>query len=188
MPSARSPEQIAVRTFITRRDTIRRKLFQFAQLTGSEMAVFGRHNGEVYSFGTEEFLESLGVQVNTRLPNDLPDKPTSKLSSAATSSLSSTSTSELQPEPSVGSIPDYSPRSNSPTQTPRSRTPSTPRRSSPHSPRSCFPVPLADRTRRRGGSTSPLRGPVSRRTVSPTPLKGLSQFKLKSLKSLRYFD
>lgn len=173
----RTPEQIVARSFVTRRDTIKRKLFEFTQLTGSEMAVFGRHNGEVYSFGTEEFLDSLGVQVNTRLPNDLPNNP-----STATSSLNST-TSELQAEPFVGSTPDSSPLSNSPTPTPH--TPSTSRRSSSHPPRS---LPLTGRIRRRGSSTTPARRSISRRTVSPTPLKRLSQCALKSLKTIVFLD
>lgn len=178
MPSTRTPEQIAKRTFLTRREGIMRKVLQFIELTGSEMAVIGRCNGEIYSFGTEEFLDCLGVQVNTRLPNDLPNKPTPKLSSAATSSLSST-TSELQPESySVGKTSDSSTRSNSPTQTPRRRRPSTPQRSSPQPSRSLTP---ANRTQMRG--TSPLRS-VPRRTVSPTPLKRLNQ-NGKSLESLR---
>lgn len=182
MPSVRTPEQIAARTFITRRDTIMRKLLEFIELTGSEMAVLGRHNGESYSFGTEELLDSLGMQVNTRL-SDPPGKPMPKPGRRVTSSQGLISTMSELPESPVGSTSDFPPPIKSLTQTPHSGTPSTPRRGSSHSPRTS----LAHRTRRRGGPASPL-WQVSRRTVSPTPLKRLSQYERRSLESLMSLD
>lgn len=171
----RNDQQKWRRCFDTRLSSLRNKIEEFKDLTGLDMVGVLRYNGEIYSFGPNEFLDILGVnEQNRNLPrNDL-------LSIITPSSTSTTSEPESEPSP-VRSTLDSSPCSKSPTETPLSRTPSTPQRSfsSPCS------LPLADRTRRRGGSTSPLRRPLSRRTVSPTPLKRLKHDKSKSLESLR---